>query len=50
MCIKLYGKFVYSKSDSDSFQGQGHYDIKCHFSIFLVAGVIKLTVYLKVYH
>ena len=46
MLINIQGTFVYNKSDSDSFHGQGYYIIK--FSIFQRAELIKFMVHLKI--
>ena len=48
MFIKFRGNLMYNTSGSGRFYGQGYYIIKYNFSIFPLAGRIKLTVYLKI--
>ena len=40
----IFIKIMLNTSNSDSLHGQGHYGFKWHFSIFPLAGLIKLVI------
>lgn len=50
MFLHIHGQFVYNTCDSDSFHGQGCYNIKWHFQHDPLAVHIKNKVYLEIYH